>query len=348
MAATTAPGTTAPGTATAAAPSYPLPRYLRMGAGLGAVIAVAIAFVIAALATSRANAHALSPTALAGLVAGAALTNGVIAWINAMAAGALDRVNGTAVVDCGDTCRHTLAADPFERTRLWRGAFASGLTMAAWAAAGGGLLAVALNGRHANLAVTFVALAVFQALVAGAVDVAGRHRGVHAVAAATRTEPVPLRRRAWRDIALPLALFQVLVNAALTVLLFHDYVPGKDTGFHILTRTVAMADVPVSVVVVAIVFNLVVGSWGKAEAALGRVEPEEGRADKPAPVGVQAFVYMALLGLILGRLFAFVLPDAPSLAWVAAVRAAFAGVMIFVASGLAFVRGALNDKAVAK
>ena len=331
--------------AAAAVEVLPLPRYVRLAAAVNGVIAVVIAFVVSALATSRASAHALSPAALALLVSGAAATTGVIGWVNGMAGGALDRLRGATVPACpADPCPSAPARDPFAPRQLYRSALGAGLMNMAWAAAGGGLLAVALNGRHANLLVTFLALAALLAFVSAATDAVARHRGAHAVGVVGA--PVALRRRAWLEIALPLALFQMLVNVGVAVLLFHDYTPGRESGFHVLTRTVAMADVPVTVVIVSLVFNLVVSPWGTAEAALGRVEAPPGIERSSSPVGVQALVYLSLLGLVLGPLFTLVLPDAPSLAWAAAVRAAYAGLLIFVASGLAYVRGALNAPAV--
>jgi hypothetical protein len=330
----------------AAVQTLPLPRYLRLSAGVNGVVAVITAFVVAALATSRANGHALTPIALAGLVTGAAAVNGVVAWISGMAAGALDVVRGTAINTCRDDCPQTLRADPFVRTRMWRNALLSGLTAAAWAAAGGGLLAVALNGRRANLGVAFVALAALLAMVSASVDATARHRGTHAVSAVRVAPPVSLRRRAWRDIALPLALFQMVVNMGLAVLLFHDYSTGAGAGgtAHALTGKVALADIPVTVIVVAVIFNIVVSPWGTAEAALGRVQVDGDRTmrERAGPVGVQALVYLALAGLFLGWVAARFLPNAPSLGRVALVRSLYSGTMIFLAAGLAFVRGAIN------
>jgi hypothetical protein len=153
-----------------------------------------------------------------------------------------------------------------------------------------------------------------------------------------------LRRRAWRDIALPLALFQMVVNMGLAVLLFHDYSTGAGGTAHALTGKVALADIPVTVIVVAVIFNIVVSPWGTAEAALGRVQVDGDRTmrERAGPVGVQALVYLALAGLFLGWVAARFLPNAPSLGRVALVRSLYSGTMIFLAAGLAFVRGAIN------
>jgi hypothetical protein len=339
---------------TATVTRLPLPSYLRLAAAVNGVVAAIIAFVVAALASSRASAHALSPLAMAGLVTGAAATTGVVSWINGLHNGALDRARGVAVLRCagGDTCRFKPRTDPF--TRLWRDALTWGGLAAAWAAAGGGLLAVALNGRHAGLWVIFVAMAALFGLAAVAIDVVARHQGAHVD---TIDGAVPLRRRAWREIAVPLALFQMGVNMGVALMLFHDYTPGREAGFHVLTPTVALADVPITVILVGVVFNLLAGGWGTAELRLGRLADPSLNADvaggnagvqrmrEEAPIGVQAFVYTGLVGVVLAPLFSMLLPAAPSLLATAVVRALFAGSLIFATTGMAFVRGALNGRA---
>jgi len=105
-----------------------------------------------------------------------------------------------------------------------------------------------------------------------------------------------------------------------------------------------MADVPVTCVAVAVIFNYLIGMLGTAEARLGRLDiaADDAAAARASTVGVQAFVWLALAGILLGKFMTFLLPAAPSLLAVALVRAAFAAIVIFAAAGLAYVRGALN------
>ena len=62
-----------------------------------------------------------------------------------------------------------------------------------------------------------------------------------------------------------------------------------------------------------------------------------------SPIGVQFMVYASILGLVLVRADRrIVLPATPNLASVIVARGVLAGVMVFLAAGVGYVRGACN------
>jgi hypothetical protein len=314
----------------------------------GTILVIVFA-IVAGLAVSRAAAHVLTPTALAVLVAGAAATLASTGWVNGVFGGAVHVVRGAV----RPSERPVEGTDPFSFRSLWTAALVWGLGAAVWAGAGAGLAAVALDGRRARFIVVFAALtgiAGTAGLVAGAV---GRRTGIDAVRRidVATAAPVALRRRAWRQLALPMAAIQVVVNAGLSVLLFHDYTIGDAFAPRALTESVGLADVGVTVLLVSCLFAWFAGRWAEVDTALGRVvldDPASQNVSSKARIGRQGVVYLALFSaFVVGPLLGLLLPATPSLAAVVAVRALFAGGLVYVVTGLAFVRSAVNNLATA-
>jgi hypothetical protein len=215
-----------------------------------------------------------------------------------------------------------------------------------WAAAGTALVVVALNEQRAR----WIVIAATWALVAGgaslAVDVLARRHGVVAAAAAAAAPPVPLRRRAWRDIALPLAAVQGGINMVIAWMLFHDYSRIEAPGVEQLTDSVALADAVVIIVLLAATFGFVTRRWGAVDARLGRVaidDPDAQAVSAKSPLGRQGVVYVGVLLYFLSRVAIVALPPAPSLALVIVVRGLFTGLLVYLVAGVAYVRGALNS-----
>src|SRR5206468_2316453 len=105
------------------------------------------------------------------------------------------------------------------------------------------------NGKRAGLGVLFVTVAGLSGCAAVVVDTIARHRGAHAARRLLLEPPAPvsLRRRAWRQIALPLALVPTVASALFAWVLFHSYPVHQPFAPKALTRAVALADVPVTV-----------------------------------------------------------------------------------------------------
>jgi hypothetical protein len=334
----------------------PLHQHLARNTAQGSLVTVAVTLLIAALVSSRANAHLLSAAALALVVAGAAASGVLIGWSNGLYNGAFDVIRGETVLDCAPGCRAEPEIDPWQPRELWKTTLTWALLVSIWAASGAALVAVALNGKRARLLVVFVALAGLAGVASLVVDAIARHRGAHATRTlrAQPAERVGMRRRAWKQIALPIGLSQLLVNAGFAWVLFHDYVSpakaagGATSGAKVLSQSVALADVAVIVTLVAAIFGSVAGRWGSTDVLLDRVELDDPEAQTVAPkslVGVQGLVYIALLGLILAKVVTWLLPTSPNLLEVALARGLFAGVLAFVAAGAGYVRGAVNRQA---
>jgi hypothetical protein len=328
----------------------PVAEYLRTDARVNGIAFVVVFALVGGLAVSRASANVLTPAALALLVAATAGTLGSVGWINGLYGGALDAINGV----CERPETPAEGRDPFSPRSLWIAAIGWGLGSAAWAAAGAGLAAVALDGRRAQFVVVFVAmvgLAGTAGLVANAV---ARRTGIDAVRrlGVAIASPVGLRRRAWQHLALPMALVQFCVNAGVSVMVFHDYTIGDAFAPKALTEKVALADVGTTVLIVCLFFASFAGRWGRVDAALGRIElddPETQVVPAKAPVGWQSLVYLGLFSaLVVGRLLGLLLPPTPSLLLTVLVRAGFAAALVFVVAGVSYVRAAVNTLAVAE
>ena len=329
------------------APAQPVLDHLASDARqTGTVFTVAFA-IVAGLAASRAAAHVLTPTAFAAVVIGAAATLGSTGWVNGVFGGALSTARGA--VRAPDV--PTEGRDPFSVRSLWMTALAWGVGSAVWAGAGAGLAAVALDGRRAGFLVVFAALlglAGTAGLVTNAVALRTGIDGVRRLGVAT-AEPVPLRRRAWRQLALPMAAIQLVVNAAMSVMLFHDYTTGDEFAPRALTETVGLADVGVTVLLVSCLFAWFAGRWAAVDVAIGRIvldDPATQTVSPKARIGRQGIVYLALFSLfVVGPMLGLLLPTTPSLGAVVIVRSIFAAVLVFIVTGLAYVRTAVNELA---
>jgi hypothetical protein len=159
----------------------------------------------------------------------------------------------------------------------------------------------------------------------------------------------PLRRRAWREVALPLAVLQAAVNGAGAWILFHSYGrPGAigATAGPVLTSRVALADAGVLIVIVGLLYTGTATAWGSVDGALGRIDVPPDVASlgvsPTSPLGAQAVVYVGVLAFVLAKVAQIVLPKAPTLLEVAAARALLAFVMAICAAAFGYARGALN------
>jgi hypothetical protein len=321
-------------------PPLPLREYLESNAVVGGAIQLGIALLVAALASSRATGHVLSPAALAGLLVGAAATGVVIGWPVGLYGGASDLLAGRIVVDeTPEAWRGR--GDAFDGRSLWTAAGRWALGAAAWALAGGGLVAVVLDGRRAGVLVIAVCLFALAGIGGRAVDLAARRRGVDGARLRLVGSPEPLRRRAWLHFALPVAVAQGLTNGAVAWLLFHDAPVGDAFAPRALTETNALADLGTVVVLLSVLLGSMAAQWGGVDAALGKVDvPLEERTDRV--LGLQGLVYVAFAAMILGRLAGLLLPATPTLLRVMLVRGGFAAVLAGAVTGVAYVRGALN------
>lgn len=288
-----------------------------------------------ALATSRAAGHVVSAGVVAGMVVVAAATAAAIGWTTNLYGGAFESLTHAVIPDESVVPSD---ADPFATATLWRTTLFWALGAAAWAGAGAGLVAVALNGRMARYPTVFVALAGLAGVSVVAINGAARRRG-YASAAAVATQCVSLRRRAWVHVALPFALSQALVNGGVAWLLFHGYTKTK------LTSSTGFADALLIAVLMMTIFGMLTRSMGAFDATTGRVsldDPEAQTVATRSPIGPQFIVYGVIVGVVLSKLIVFVLPSHPSLAAVIATRGVFAGFLVFVATGFGYVRGACN------
>ena len=326
----------------------PLHRRLGETAVGNTVVQVVVALIVAALTASRAASHMLSPSGLVGIVAGAAATSGLIAWINGLYGGAADVLFGEAELDCSPTCPTGLGDDPWTARALWRTAPRWSAAAAAWALAGAGLVGVVLNGKHAGLGVLFAGVAAFSGAAAVVIDTVARHRGAHAARRLLLEPPAPvsLRRRAWLQIALPMAGVQALVHVGMAWLLFHDYRVHQPFAPNALTRSVALADVGIIVLALVLLFGVVFARpWGEVDARLGRIhidDPEAQVVPVKAPIGAPGIVYAALACWLLAAVAGWFLPANPTLWQVMIARACYAGVLTLVFTAFGYVRGAVN------
>jgi hypothetical protein len=314
------------------------------GVAVCALTAVVL-IVVAALAASRSNGHVLSPAGVIAVVVGVAIALTAMGWVNGLYGGADDVLSGRIAFTCEPGCASEPADDPWRPASLWRSIVIAAVVSGLWAGATAGFVAVVLDAGRAPFVVLCATLIGTVAIAATVVDIAARHRGAHAARAIARirTTPVALRRRAWREVALPLGGLQLLVNGAATWMLFHDY--SAADGPRALAASVVTSDFPVVAVIAAAYFGVTATRWGRIDAALGRVtldDPSVQAVDRRAPIGPQALVYIAVGAIALSKLFSFVLPNSPSLLAVAVARGLFAAVATTLAAGAGYVRGAVN------
>lgn len=308
-----------------------LGRWLRDRARVGVLGNLVVFVLLAATAASRAAHEVLSPAGLVAVVVGAALAATTTGWVTGFYEGVeaalLGRVEGARP-----------GPDQLAGATLWHRALRWAAGAALWSAAGSIVLAAVLGHRSAPFPVLAVALLALAAPAAVAVDVAARAAGVAngTTLLAHRPPEVPLLRRAWRDLALPVALVQVVVNAGGAWVLFHG-AAGDGT----LTKSAAFADAIVVAALLATVFGALGNRWGAVEAASGRIAVEGDRGRRH-PMGPQALVYAGAVMVVTTSLVGVVVPSHPSLWRVAVVRGLLAGALTAVACALGVVRGVAN------
>lgn len=301
-----------------------------------AAVGNVIAFVlVAATAASRAAHGVLSPAGLVAVVVGAAVAATTTGWVAGFYEGVDAGLRST--VQPVTPARSDLLAG----RAVWRTALGWTAWTGLWSAAGAVVLAAILQDHSAPFPVLAMALIAIAAPAAVVVDLVARASGT-AMGAALRThrpDPVPLLRRAWRDLALPVAVVQAVVNAGAAWVLFHG--PAADGT---LTRGAAFADATLVAALLASLFGLLGGRWGSVEAASGRVALDHGdRPERQVRFGPQALVYAAGLAVLATSAAGLVVPSTPSLVRVALVRGLLAGLLTLVACSLGVVRGAASS-----
>ena len=321
--------------------------YLASKRTAGALTQIVMFLVIAGLAISRARNGALPPSELVLIIAGAALGSALLGWPIALYEGAADRLLNR--ITPGDLTPTAASEDPFHGRRIWGHAVRWSLAAATWAGCGAVVLAAVLGHSSAPYLVAAVGLVLLAGASAVAVDTVGRSMGIRSAEQFLNTRPAPVdsRLRGWRDIALPIALSQLLVNAAFAWVLFAGHALCSPDAPPLL-RGEVLADALVVVSILTAIFGAVAARWGQLDAAVGRVivDPETSRGvSAKAPVGGQALVYVVFAGLLLAKGAALLLPAEPSVARVMLVRGVFAAVLAFVVAGLGYMRGAVNGAA---
>lgn len=323
----------------------PMRDYLAFNTIIAVVVEVVQAAVIAGLAASRANGHRLTAVQTAIFLAAGAIFAVGIGSLISFYSGLSEAAAGLVLRDEKPRGASS-ATDPFAPRALWGRAALAAVVAAAWGTGLGLLVVAVLDGRQAGYPILFVGL-----LVAGGGASVARGLIGRAAGAAVALDPPqnvrarPVRRRAWLELALPLAALVGVVNAAFTWLLFHDYAVGAQFGAHVLTEQQVLADVATLVVVNSLIVSFICGRAGRAEAAMKLVTFEDAATQIPdakAGFGVQIFVYTVFAALVATSLVRFLLPALPNL-WEAMVARAFlAAGTAFVAAGFAYVRGAAN------
>jgi len=315
-----------------------LTAWLRQRASAGAIANAVVFTLLAATAASRAAHGVLSPAGLVAVVVGATFAATTTGWVAGLYEGADAALRGrvAAVRPAGED--RLAGWHPWGVGLRWAGA------ASLWSAAGAVLLAAVLRDHSAPFPVVAVALLALAAPAAVAVDVAARAAGASAGAALLAGRPVgvPLLRRAWHDLALPVAALQAVVNAGAAWVLFHG-----EAAEGALTRDRAFADAVVFAALLAALFGALGARWGSVDAAAGRVEPPEGARARRHPIGPQALVYAGLLMVLATSFAGLVVPASPSLLRVALARGVLAGGLTLVACALGAVRGAANTPALA-
>lgn len=312
--------------------------WLRERATTGAVGNLVAFTLLAATAASRAAHGVLSPAGLVAVVVGAAVAATTTGWVAGFYEGADAALHGRV------TGVRPAAVDVAAGRGLWRAALSWASAAALWAAAGAVVLAAVLRDHSAPFPVLAVALLAIAAPAAVVVDLAARATGAAAGAAmrAHGLVPVNLLRRAWGDLALPVAAVQAVVNAGAAWVLFHSAAADGT-----LTKGEAFADAPLVAAILASLFGTLGARWGAVDAAAGRILVEAPHPDSPAPArrrpfGPQALVYAGGLAVAATSLAGLVVPAAPSVLRVALVRGLLSGGLALVACALGVVRGAAN------
>jgi hypothetical protein len=311
-----------------------LALWLRARARSGAIGNIIAFTLLAVTAASRAAHDVLSPAGLVAVVLLAAVAATGTGWVagfyEGAAAGLHDEVGAVTAAP----------TDRLAGRRPWRIAAAWAGWAGLWAGAGAVLVAAILRERSAPTVVVIVALVALVVPAAIAVDLTARAAGAAAGTAlrTRRPTPVPLLRRAWRDLALPLAAAQAFVNAGAAWVLFHG---AASDGT--LTKGGAFADATLFAALLASLFGALGSRWGSIDVAAGRIVLGPDQAGgRSTPLGPQALVYAGVLAIAATSLAGLVVPATPSLLRVALVRGVIAGALTLVACALGVVRGAVN------
>lgn len=129
-------------------------------------------------------------------------------------------------------------------------------------------------------------------------------------------------------------------------MLFHAYPTGDANLDGVLTDSTALADALLVVVPLTAVFAGIAVQMGAFDRATGRVpldDPTAQTVPRRSPMGPQALVYAGIVGFIGFKIAGIVLPATPSLVSVVVARGVLSAVLVLMACGLGYVRGACNE-----
>ena len=323
----------------------PVRDYLGSNVFVNAVIQLLVGAGIAGLAVSRANGHRLPPTAMAVMLAVGALFGVCFASVGSFFTGLADTVGGLVSRDDRDVGRDA-ARDPLSTRSIWGRALGAALVAGLWGAGLGVLIVAVLNRRQAGFGVVFVGWLVAVALATVVASLAMGAEGVRTgFRRAPSMTPRPARRRAWREIALPIAILLGISSGSFTWILFHDYAVGVQFGSRVLTEQQVLADLPVLLAIHIFLAMYFCGRAGRAEAAMGLVTFEDADTQVPdakSGYGVQAIVGAIVAVVLVTSLVRFLLPSLPNLAEAIIARGFLAGAITLLVGGLSYIRGAAN------
>ncbi len=323
-------------------------EYIGTQVFVGIVLEFVFTAIIAALATSRATGHRLSATAVAGILIAAPPFNAFISGLSGFFGGVRETARGMVTRDGSE--KPSPDADPLTPRALWGRALANSGIAAAWGTGLGFLAYAVLNQRQASYWVLFVGVLAATGVTSVVSSLFGQAQGVRlAFDKPARCRPRSARRRAWLELALPIAAAVATLHALATWVLFHDYAVHAQFGAHILTEPEIFAD---TITIVAIYFVLafyIAGRAGEAEARLGLVTFDDRAVQVPASkalFGPQIFAYIALfIVAVVQPLAKLVTPQQPTLVEAMIVRGFMAFVVVYLASAFAYIRAAGNATA---
>lgn len=331
----------------------PLPTrdYLGTNLFVGAVISLVVQLLIAGLAISRAQDHRLTGWSVAIILIGGAVTTGVLNSLLAYVGGVFDSTEGRVLPD--DRGEPAAARplkdeprDPLAPGTIWRRAFVWSAGAAVWGVAVAFLIVAALDGRSATYPIVLVGLLAVSSTIAIASNLLWRATGVGVArggGAGTRTT---LRRRAWTNTGLPIALVFAGATALFTWVLFHDYAVGDAFAKNALTEGEIFADLPVMLLIVGGLSAYAASQLARADVRLRYVRPDDPATQMHGPkvsFGPQALTYTVLATFVFAGVVRLAVPASPNLAEAMAVRSVIAGLIAWAFAGFAYVRAAGNE-----